>query len=100
MSSKFDALKKTIAKTAEKATSSVAKKAKKLTSVPPHRHCRMCQAAINIKSEPPICNSEECTTEWEREERNRKQLKFWMTAFIALFAFSFIGPLFWRLFAA
>lgn len=100
MSSKFDALKKSIARTAEKATSTVAKKAKKLTSVPPHRHCRMCQAAINIKSEPPICNSEECTTEWEREERNRKQLKFWMTAFIALFAFSFIGPLAWQLFAA
>ena len=99
MAGKFDALKKSIAKTAEKATSTVAKRAKKLTSVPPHRHCRMCQTAINIKSEPPICNSEECTTKWEREERNRKQLKFWMTAFIALLAFSFIGPLAWKLFA-
>ena len=97
MSSKFNALKLSIAKTAEKATATVAKKAKKLTSVPPHRHCRMCQAAINIKAEPPICNSDECTTAWEREERNRKQLKFWMTAFIALFAFSFIGPLLWKL---
>ncbi len=98
MGGKFSALKKSISDTAEKATSGVAKRAKKLTGVQPHRHCRMCHTPINLKVEPPICNSAECSTSWDREERNRRQLKFWMTAFIALFAFSFLGPLMYKLF--
>ena len=93
MAGKLDALKKTISETAEKASSSVAKRARKLTGVQPHRHCRICYAPIHVKADPPICNSDECKTGWEKNERSNKQLKLWMTIFIALFAFSFIGPL-------
>ena len=93
MSGKISALKKSITKTAEKASASVARKAKRLTGVPPHRHCRICHAAIDLKSDPPICHSSDCSKSWEKDQRDQKKLKFWMTTFIALFAFAFIGPL-------
>ena len=96
MSGKLNALKKSITKTAEKASASVSKKAKRLTGVSPHRHCRICHAVINIKADPPICHSSDCLTSWEKDQRDQKRLKFWMTTFIALFAFAYIGPILYR----
>ncbi len=89
----MDSLKKQITDTADKLASTGNKVRKKMTSVPPHKHCRMCQSAISMKSDPAICGAESCEAKWEKEEKSRKSLKLWMTVFIAFFAFAFAGPI-------
>lgn len=88
-----DSLKKRISGAADIAKTQSKKMRKSLSGMVAHKHCRMCHVPIDLKAEPPICASDDCDAKWSSEERNRKQLKLWMTIFIAIFAFSFLGPL-------
>ena len=61
--------------------------------VQPHKHCRVCFKPIQMSSEPRVCKEQACIDKNLRDERNQKQMRIWMFVFLALFAFSFVGPI-------
>ena len=58
-----------------------------------HKHCRVCFKPIQMSSEPRVCKEQACIDKNLRDERNQKQMRIWMFVFLALFAFSFVGPI-------
>jgi predicted nucleic acid-binding Zn ribbon protein len=70
-------------------------KAKITPNLPAHKHCRMCGIDIHIKSDPRICNNQECIADLEKQERNDKMrsIRF------GVFFIAFVIPIVLRLFS-
>jgi predicted nucleic acid-binding Zn ribbon protein len=59
----------------------------------PHKHCKICQEAIPTKTEPRVCNKEECITKNEKNEKSQKQVRILMLVFFGIFALPFIASI-------
>ena len=70
-------------------------KSKITQNLPAHKHCRMCGIDINIKSDPRICNSQECIEQLEKQERNDKMMRI----MFGVFFIAFVIPIVLRLFS-
>ena len=79
-------VKQNIAKMTNKARSSLG-----TGKVQPHKHCRICFTPIKLSAEPRVCGDQACIDKNARDERNEKQMKIWMLAFLGLFAFTLVG---------
>jgi len=55
----------------------------------------MCGIDINIKSDPRICNSQECIEQLEKQERNDKMMRI----MFGVFFIAFVIPIVLRLFS-
>ena len=64
------------------------------SSIPPHRHCSSCHVAIPLKSEPPVCDEDDCLESFNKQIKTQKQFRFWGTVIIVLFLIITIGPYF------
>lgn len=60
------------------------------SKVAPHKHCRICQKAIPVNSEPRVCKAVECQEQNDKDKRNEKQMRIWMFIFFGIFAFIFL----------
>lgn len=58
--------------------------------VPPHKHCRICQEAIPIKSDPRVCKKQECIEQNEKDEKNQKTVRVMMFIFFGIFAVPYL----------
>lgn len=70
----------------EKIGKQINKTRSKITAnLPAHKHCRMCGIDINIKSDPRICNNNECIQMLERQEKNDKMMRIMFVVFFIAF---------------
>ena len=76
----------------KKIKDNVAKVTSKISSgkVAPHKHCRVCQKAIPVNSEPRVYKTVECQEQNDKDKRNEKQMRIWMFIFFGIFAFIFL----------
>ena len=66
------------------------------SSIPPHAHCRICNAPVDVKADPRVCKDSSCIEELDRREASERRMRTWMLIFFGLFAFTFIGPVLLR----
>ena len=66
---------------------------KQVSNVPPHQHCRFCQAIIPISADPRTCGDQACSDKLGKQERNERMMRIMMFVFLGLFGL----PLFLRL---
>ncbi|RJU96469.1 MAG: DUF2116 family Zn-ribbon domain-containing protein [Candidatus Poseidoniales archaeon] len=65
--------------------------------VQPHKHCRVCFRPIKLSAEPRVCSDQACIDRNIRDEKNERQMRIWMFVFLGIFAFSFLGPMLFRM---
>ncbi len=54
------------------------------SSVPPHRHCAICNVPIDLDSDPPVCPEESCIEKRKRHEKSKKRLTVMLYLFPAI----------------
>ena len=86
------------AKSRAKPANNAAKRAP--SDLPPHAHCRICQAPIALGKDPRVCDEEACTTEFEQREASERKMRMYMLIFFGIFALGYIGPVLGRLVTA
>ncbi len=70
------------------------------SDLPPHAHCRICQAPIALGREPRVCGEDACSKEFEHREASERKMRMWMLIFFAIFALGYVGPVLGRLMGA
>ena len=50
-----------------------------------HNHCRICGVNIDVKSDPRICKSIDCSNALEKREKNDKMMRIMFFLFVAIF---------------
>ena len=53
-------------------------------SVPPHRHCAVCNVPIALESDPPVCDDADCVEKRAKQEKARSRLTVMLYLFPAI----------------